>query len=273
MADEFLADAPQSIGRVLDLGTRLYTRSFTRVVGLSLGAYLIFALAPLVLAVFDIDDVGAVVAREWTNVGLIIVAVVFIIAAYIGAAGLYFASLVRQWRFANDDHIPAADAFRQGLGLVLPAIAGGILLVLALIGGFLLLIIPGIYLSVALGLFYVVLVTERPNPITALRRSYRLVRGNWWRSATIITIPLVIIMALSVVVVFVPVFAMAFQSATSGETLSAGVELTINLLSGVVNGITVPWMSAIALTLYHDLLLRAEGGDLEQRMAVLEETD
>ena len=202
----------------------------------------------------------------------IIVSVVFVLAAYIGAAGLYFASLVRQWRFANGERLPAAEAFRQGLGLVLPAVVGGILLVLALIGGFILLIIPGIYLSIALGLFYFVLVTERANPIAALRRSYRLVRGNWWRTATTITIPVVIIMALSVVVVFVPVFALAFQSATSGDVLGAGVELTINLLSGVVNGITVPWMSAIALTLYHDLRLRAEGGDLEQRMAALEET-
>jgi hypothetical protein len=63
---------------------------------------------------------------------------------------------------------------------------GGVLVVivlsaLAIFAGFVCLIVPGIYLGVALYFSAQAVVAEDRSPIEALRRSRELVRGQWWR--------------------------------------------------------------------------------------------
>lgn len=74
----------------------------------------------------------------------------------------------------------------------LTLIVADIVLVLALLFGFLLLIIPGVLMLVWFSLLAPVVELERRGPLNAFRRSYRLVRGRFWRVAGIV-IPLTIL--------------------------------------------------------------------------------
>ena len=49
-------------------------------------------------------------------------------------------------------------------------------------------IIPGVFLWGMWQLWLVVMVIERTGPVTALQRSWQLMRGAWWRITTLVTV-------------------------------------------------------------------------------------
>ena len=70
-------------------------------------------------------------------------------------------------------------------------VAATIFLVVTSIGT-MLFIVPGAYLWGMWQLWLVVLVVERSGPLHALRRSWQLVEGHWWRITTLITVVTII---------------------------------------------------------------------------------
>jgi hypothetical protein len=128
----------------------------------------------------------------------------------------------------------------------------------ALNPGMLLLLIPlslpAAWLS--LGLFFapVALVLKKLGPIEAMRVSFRLLRGNWWRTS-------VLSAALAGVLVLTLVFA---TSAAAVAAMGFGVsdlkrlsELAIPL--GILgSALFVPWCGAQVLAMLGDLMVRQE---------------
>lgn len=76
---------------------------------------------------------------------------------------------------------------------------------LAMFAGFVLLIMPGIYLAVALAFSIVVAALENERGLGALVRSYEYVRGNWWR-----VLRYGVFMALVGLVAYVPALLLGF---------------------------------------------------------------
>jgi len=71
-------------------------------------------------------------------------------------------------------------AYRNGLKLFWPFIWISIISGIVIFGGFVLLIIPGIFLSIALGFSSYLLFDENKKGISAIAASWHYVRGNWW---------------------------------------------------------------------------------------------
>jgi hypothetical protein len=89
-----------------------------------------------------------------------------------------------------------ATPFAAGLLAALRAfpgvlVAATIFLVVTSIGT-MLFIVPGAYLWGMWQLWLVVLMVERSGPTAALRRSWQLVEGHWWRITTLITLVTII---------------------------------------------------------------------------------
>ena len=118
------------------------------------------------------------------------------------------------------------------------------------------------YLSYA----WVVAVLERASGIKALRRSAALVRNNWWRATTVFTVALVLVVILQMSVMLLSMVGGGVSFATG--QMSAAATWSYNIGSVVIGTVTMPWLISVMLVLYHDLRLRREGGDLEQRIAV-----
>jgi hypothetical protein len=239
---------PQSIGEVLDAGFRLFRATLGHC--LPYGALLVIAGE---LGNFSDLFSGRIPSATlehdrawwtWYGIGLGIMLL------------LYGALLKRQDALARRRPTSMAAElgaslrqFPQLIALTLIAWAGITL-------GLLLLVVPGLYLAVALAFGApALLVGGISGPIRALAESARLVRGEWPRTALLMV--LVILITLAAYAVLVAIL-------TAGSIAIAGIaERTVvasfSEIAGVVVGsITVPFWSAMILVIYADLLRRAE---------------
>jgi hypothetical protein len=97
-------------------------------------------------------------------------------------------------------------------------------------------------------------------PIAAMRYSFRLALGNWWRTAAVLTVAFVVVMAVYFVVAMV---VLPLAGAMDVAIVAAVTEVMIVAMSALI----APYFAATMLALYGDLKARKEGTDLEQRIA------
>ena len=161
-------------------------------------------------------------------------------------------------------HARATGGKADGTGLwpalrVFPGalVAAALFLILTSVGT-LVLIVPGVYLWGMWQLWMVVIVVERCGPLTALARSWRLTRGSWWHSVTLVT--LIAILSTVPLVLFdliVPWFVLALG-------LGGTQALVANLIGlGVVSILVLPLVPAALVAVYLSLCDRQAGMALE----------
>jgi hypothetical protein len=153
------------------------------------------------------------------------------------------------------------EHFGAALSRLPLTLVAAILYALGVAAGTLLLVIPGIYVAIRWMLWFVVILTEGGGPLGALRRSWRLMKGHWWRAFVILTVCFVLVAIIGAVVGMV-FGAIGGALRLDQVTLLLGIQLSQVL----VNVFTVPAIAAVMVSIYHDLKLRAEGGDLEARL-------
>lgn len=251
-----LANEPQSIGRVLDSGFKLFVKAFAGVIPLSLAA-------AAVLAVPNIANVVMGGAEQAENpVPAATVLVLFLLALPIYMI-LIAAVVYRLGAAAGMHEASAGQALARGVRCVLSLIGAAILYFLAMAGGLILLIIPGIILSLSLSFGFFAIVLDGESALGGLKRSHRLVWGNWWRTLAVVSVPVVIVMILYLGL------GIAFGATLvmSDGRPASDVLITANLIEAAIGGITVPLLYSIMIAQYHDLKLRKEGHDLAARLA------
>jgi hypothetical protein len=94
---------------------------------------------------------------------------------------------------------PAAGGFPVALRALPAALVAAVIFLVVTTLGTMAFFIPGAWLWGMWQLWLVALIVERLGPIAALRRSWQLMIGAWWRITTLITIVLIVIFALAVV--------------------------------------------------------------------------
>lgn len=205
-------------------------------------------------------SVRAGLSRFWAFVGmsllvaLISVGVLIVIYIVVILVALVFAGLLAGLSaLVGDSDLVGVGAF---------------LLIMALVFGLLfLMLLPLAFLTTRWFVAPVVILTERCGPMAALRRSWHLTAGSFWRLFGL----LILIFILNSVVLSLPLTLIQFF---------AVILLTTQLL-GAVNGvltglgylISILWYPFLALTLvlvYYDLRVRKENLDLEVRIRALE---
>src|SRR5882672_1934138 len=251
-----LASEPQSIGKVLDSGFRLFVKAFTSALPLSLAA-------AAVLAVPNIANVlmgGTEQAQSPVPASTILVLFLVALPIYM----ILIAAVVYRLGAAAELHeASTGQALARGVRCVLSLIGAAILYFLAMAAGLILLVIPGIILSLSLSFGFFAIVLDGESALAALKRSHRLVWGNWWRTLAVVSVPVVIVMILylGLVIVFGATVVM------SDGRPSSDVLITANLIEAAIGGITAPLIYSIMIAQYHDLKLRKEGHDLAARLA------
>lgn len=157
----------------------------------------------------------------------------------------------------------AAGAVNFTLARIAPLFAVSIMTVAAVALGFVLLVVPGVLLLVRLYFGAVVVVLEGSGPVDALRRSFDLTRGHFWRllgAALVIGI---------VAVVVATVLQLPFLFASGmGEDV---VVATIG--AALVQVLVAPFSALAVVLLYVDLRVRSEGLDLAALAAQLPPDD
>jgi hypothetical protein len=192
------------------------------------------------------------------------------------------------WRIARP-RLPAL----LGVTLLIPCIiigpwlALGVLLLLLAVahaaGGLVALVaVPGVIAAVCLSIWFAIMfrmagpavVLERERPVRSLGRSWRLVRGSFWRvlGITLLAALIVVVTTAVLQIPFSLLGALAGGSGsgplTTGGSLFAGTGGTIaGVIIGAIGGIVAgsvarPISAGVAVLLYVDMRMRREGLDL-----------
>lgn len=155
-----------------------------------------------------------------------------------------------------------------GAVLLLPPILGGSV-GLALVGGLAWMVIA-VWLWIAFSLASPVLMLEKSGIFTAFGRSWKLVKGSWWRifGITALTVlivfvvSMIIVMPLTLIGVLVSGTGMTgLTDGTAGTTWGALIFSAIGLI--IAQTITMPMQSGVTVLLYVDQRIRREALDLE----------
>ena len=281
-------NAPQSIGGVLDSGFKLYRESLSKVFVIAALSSLVAApgnlAAPYVLANgFSVRAAVAIVA------GLLVIGVI--------VAALNNALIARIDSVACSSPSPSSigEALKIGVrrmpatilcGLVMSffvillLIPGGIVLGSIAPGltarppsaspGSLLLAVLLLFVPVSIVAIWFVfapsaVVVERFGPLRSLGFSFTIVRGHWWRTAALLTLLGILLLVLYVVVGIVAgIYAVVSGFAIGGEQMP----WAFNLVMGpAVSAFAVPLVYSLLLSIYYDLKVRHQGGDLATRIA------
>ena len=139
--------------------------------------------------------------------------------------------------------------------------------------GFALLIVPGIIITVLIIYWSAdipVVAIEGCKPIAALKRSFELVRGNWWRTFSTILLTILVVMGLTIVM---SVLLAAPMTLIGDEGLTGTTARVTSALSGMLsNAIIAPIAATAGTLIYLDLRSRKEDYDLEalsEQMGIL----
>ena len=250
-----LADQPQSIGKVLDSGFRLYGAGFKKFIGLA-ALYAVTMIVPALFVPVQSQPPGP---PDFARVRLFGALVLVMIPVYIF---FYAALLYRIGMFAQSNDPGFADALKRGLRCVIPALVSSVLAMLAIAGGIIALVIPGLILMVGLFFSTFAIVLDGTGPVASLRRSFNLVWGNWWRTAAIMTVALVVVMVFSFGVKVLPLVVVAIMRPDVSVLWLVRV-----ITEAIANAVVTPLMWAMLVVHYYDLKLRKEGHDLEERLS------
>ena len=160
-----------------------------------------------------------------------------------------------------------AAALRRAPALIVATI---IFFIAAFIG-FCLLLVPGIYLLNRLQLYVVPLVTQSQGPVESLGTSWNLVRGHWWRTATLLFVMIAIMYVLNLALVALAGAIVAVVGGGAATLIQGAGSFVLGslILSAILGIFTTPLIVTVFVTVYQDLVLRKSGGDLEARLGAL----
>jgi len=262
---------PQAIGQVLDNAFRLFQASLIKCLPYGILSMILGQFANIVFLLLGrpLQPFGGGGALWWA----------LYVVGTLAALVLYAALILRQRSIANAQATAAAreiyDALQHLPGLIVvfllmifvPGICVGLLVGLGaekagvlLIALSLLLLIPATYLFTALSFSWHSLLLTQRGPLLALRHSWYLVTGNWWRVSLIYSVAFVVVVVFYVVAMVAVVIAMQFAGAQDIVMASAASAVLFVALGALV----LPFFSAVLLATFNDLTLRKGGADLER---------
>jgi hypothetical protein len=145
----------------------------------------------------------------------------------------------------------------------------GIGLAVVLFFGFLLLIIPGIYLSVALSIIYIVRMEEGVSFFEAINRCVKIISGNWWFTFGVIIV-VGFIQGFLGFIFYIPSYIVTFFLAFAGvDAYSGATAKILFILSSIISSLTTLLyaISIIAIAFqYYNLIERKEAPGLMQQI-------
>jgi hypothetical protein len=263
---------PLGIGEILDVGIKITMRHWW-----TLARAVLVVVVPLqfVAAIVDVSASGGIVTTTgdtetidpdevWTFLAAAVVALLLTLLAQTIATGACFKAVA-------DAYLGRVPSWRRSLGEVLRRLHSiiWVSLLAFFLGalGLVLCIAPGVWLYVSWTVAVPALLTEGVKGRRALGRSFRLVKGFWWRT-------LAIVMLGSILAGILQAAIGGVLGAISFATDSTVVDVVTSTLSAVAAGaITVPFVAAVTIVLYVDLRVRKEGFDLALLLTRFEQAD
>ncbi len=145
---------------------------------------------------------------------------------------------------------------------------GGILISLIVVVGFLFFYIPGIYLTIAMSFFTIVIVYEDAKIGESISRSFKIIKGHWWETFGLIFI-FGLIVGFASYVFIIPIYVVFIVAAIGGKTIGVGSVIVLVLfisLYFVAYMFFVSLKQTIIAVQYFSLITNKEGLGLKERI-------
>lgn len=231
---------PREIGDLLRDALAVYVRHFPAVF---LIAFAIVAPVQLIVSGIGLEELTATYREQDTTAEVLIPTVVsFLVIAPLMAAAMIH---VLQ-RLGAAERPRAGGALQESLDFFTPVFVAVLLTGLAVAAGLLLLVVPGIYLAIRLLFVPQAVVIDGARAGDALRASWELTKGFWWRTFLVIVLANLVAFLPGVLIV-TPLQALA-ESADRQAISLAGMILTETL--------TAPFVAIVSTLLFFDLRAR-----------------
>jgi len=246
--------APQPIGEVLDSGFSLYRNALK-------GTFVFAFLGALVSA-----PAGRIVQPTPGEPLDLSLAVIVWVPTLVLSVLLWVPVVARIHAVQHGEALSASEAIAIAVRRF-PVVLGVVVLYTVAVGVGSLLVIPGIYLAVALIFAPIAAITEHRGVIESFKYSFVLVRGRWWRTALLLTIIGIVALVLYALVgVILGVFV-----AISGPADLTDLPWQIDfVVAPLISGVLTPLFYALLMAVYADSKLRNEGADIAERIAAAE---
>ena len=250
--------SPQPIGGVLDDGFSLYRHALK-------GTFVFAFLSALVSA-----PAGRIVQPtpgEPIDFGLL--GVVWVVTLVLSLL-LWTPIIAKIHAVQHGEELTASEAIAVSLRRF-PVVLGVVVLLSLMLGvGFALLLIPGIFLAVALIFAPISAITERKGVLESFKYSFELVRGRWWRTAILLTIIGIVGIVLYILVGVVVGVFIAIGGFAQFDQFE-GVPWQIDfVVAPLIGALLTPLFYALLMAVFADSKLRYEGADIAERIAAAE---
>ena len=257
--------APLPIGGVVDDAIKLYRETFARCWPIALVGALIMGMFGIFLTIYvrnaGLGLTGFALLQVYREPPIW---ALYLLQSVLSLA-FYGALIASQNAVAiGDAPLSFGEALAIGFTRLGRAVVAGIVWWAVIVIGMVLLLVPGFYFLGALCLWPVALFADDAGAMQSLQISRDLVKGHWWRSSTILTIAVIIILVFTMVI---GVVAGVLAAILHRDIATA--QLVIQCVSIVANVFVLPMIPAVLLVMYRDLKLRREGGDLAARVGAL----
>jgi hypothetical protein len=227
---------------------RLYRKVFSRAVFISLVITVLCTVMGIASTIFSAKLAAYTVAQAHFDFSILGFLVLLFL---VGLLSFYFkATLIRVEDDISSDRVGGCcDAYRVAFLKFPTYFVASLVFLFVVMVGLVLFVIPGIYLSVLLMFFLFSILVDGDDVMASIKRSARIVWGNWWRTMIIL-----------LVVGFINAgITLAWQG-----LLHLGLHLEINSLTYLSLNLlplifTIPWGVAACLEIYYDLKLRQQG--------------
>jgi hypothetical protein len=231
---------PRDVGPLLGDALALYVRNFPTVFAVSAA---IVVPVQLIVSGLGLEELTASYRESPTTAEILVPTAVsfLVVVPLIAAATIH----VLQTLAAGQRPRPI-PALQAGLDLFTPVFVAVLLAGLAIALGLTLLILPGIYLAVRLFFVAQAVVIDGARSTDALRRSWSVSDGNWWRIFGVALLANLIAFLPGTLIV--APFESFAESADRQAISLAGMILTETL--------TAPFVALVSTLLYHDLCAR-----------------
>lgn len=246
MSEPFrLPGTSRSLGGVLASGFALYRDSFAVTAPLAVVTQLVAAL----------PQVAHLLSRRELDTGRLPSATGTLVTGVFMTISLlpWLAMTLRCWAWTQGEIQPLEDSLRRALALLPRALVASIVYLLVTFIGLLLLVVPGLYLGVALLLYPLPLLVENSGALASLARSRALMRGHWWRASLVISVPLTLAALVALLQQLLPLLRLL--GVVPGEGSAPVLDFAVTAGAFLLNALITPLTVAMMIALYHDLRL------------------
>lgn len=259
---------PRSGGRILDLAFNIYFRNLTSLAGAAAVVVAPLVVLLVVLNVIAFAEPGPLADPGFIEIGGTTREVDFdrftaiAVATGVISALAYLLIIGSTYRAASEAYLgrePAVAASVRFAGRRAHSILWvSLLTVLAIAVGLIAFLIGALFVGVALAVAIPALLVEDLRGTKALRRSYRLVEGNWARTFGVLFVSVAFTILLQLIAGIVAEAA----NPLAAEQINVWV-LVRQIVDGIALAFTASFSAVVATVIYYDLRIRKEGFDIE----------